>query len=128
MMSSRHAQLVCITTFVYSITSLLPSAAISSYAEDRSPIVGEYFSGAIEANTLLIQAQQELAGLGFRRDNSIRMPWPHVCTSARHYGQLCCADKIACTPNDASLLSVRSRGPDTLCRGGRRHCTASCVR
>ena len=94
MMSSRHAQLVCITTVVYSITSLLPSAAISSYAEDRSPIVGEYFSGAIEANTLLIQAQQELSGLGFRRDNSIRMPWPVYERTALRATLLCLHDSL----------------------------------
>ena len=58
-------------TLVQKVTSYLPGAAVS-YPEDRTSGVGRYFSGAVGANTLLTQAQQELSTLGFQKDNSIR--------------------------------------------------------
>ena len=61
-------------SLVQGITNLLPSSAVS-YPEDRTSTVGQYFAGAIGANTLLTQAQKELAELGFQKHNSIRVPW-----------------------------------------------------
>ena len=60
-------------TLVNKLTNLLPTSAVS-YPEDRTATVGRYFGGAIGANTLLTQAQKELAELGFQKDNSIRTP------------------------------------------------------
>ena len=68
-------------TLIEKVTNLLPSAAVS-YPEDRTATVGTYFSGAVGANTLLSQAQSQLAELGFQKDNSIREP---RSTHARSY-------------------------------------------
>ena len=59
-------------TLAQSVKKLLPGSAV--YPDDRTYTVDRYFTGAVGADTLLAQAKKELAKLGFKKTNSIRMP------------------------------------------------------